>query len=34
MRKNNQVLVESGIRDIDALANRYNKAEVYFHQDL
>jgi hypothetical protein len=34
MKKNNQVLVESGIRDIDALANRYNKAEIYFHQDL
>jgi hypothetical protein len=25
-RKNNRVPVESGIRDIDALANRYNKA--------
>jgi hypothetical protein len=34
MRKNNQVLVESGIRAINALANRYKKAEIYFHQDL
>ena len=27
-------LNESGIRDISALAKRYPKAEIYFHQDL
>jgi hypothetical protein len=32
--KKNQVLVESGLRDINALANRYKKAKIYFHQDL
>lgn len=29
-----KVLKESGIRDINALAKRYPKAEIYFHQDL
>ena len=33
-RKNNMVLVESGLRDIKSLANRYPKAKIYFHQDL
>jgi hypothetical protein len=33
-RKNNIVLVESGLRDIKSLANRYKKAKIYFHQDL
>lgn len=32
--KNYQVLVESGLRDIKSLQNRYKKAEIYFHQDL
>jgi len=32
--KTNTVLVESGLRDINALANRYKKAKIYFHQDL
>ena len=30
----NVVLTESGIRNINALADRYPKAEIYFHQDL
>jgi hypothetical protein len=29
-----KVLVETGIRNISALRNRYPKAEIYFHQDL
>ena len=29
-----QILTESGIRDINKLAARYPKAEIYFHQDL
>ena len=29
-----KILSESGIRDIKALAQRYPKAEIYFHQDL
>jgi len=29
-----KLLKESGIRDINALAKRYPKAEIYFHQDL
>ena len=29
-----KLLKESGIRDINALAERYPKAEIYFHQDL
>lgn len=28
------LLTEGGIRDINLLANRYPKAEIYFHQDL
>jgi len=32
--KNKKLLKESGIRDINALAERYPKAEIYFHQDL
>lgn len=29
-----KLIKESGIRDIKALAKRYPKAEIYFHQDL
>jgi hypothetical protein len=29
-----QILKESGLRDIKALAQRYPKAKIYFHQDL
>lgn len=29
-----QVINESGLRDIKALAERYPKAKIYFHQDL
>jgi len=29
-----KLISESGIRDINALAQRYPKAEIYFHQDL
>ena len=29
-----KLISESGIRDIKALAQRYPKAEIYFHQDL
>jgi hypothetical protein len=29
-----KLISESGIRDINALAQRYSKAEIYFHQDL
>ena len=29
-----KLLTETGIRDINALAERYSKAEIYFHQDL
>ena len=32
--KNKKVLIESGIRNIRSLADRYPKAEIYFHQDL
>jgi hypothetical protein len=32
--KNRIVLVESGLRDMKALSNRYKKAKIYFHQDL
>ena len=32
--KNKKLLKESGIRDINTLAKRYPKAEIYFHQDL
>ena len=31
---NKSLLKESGIRDINKLADRYPKAEIYFHQDL
>ena len=31
---NKKVILESGIRNIRALSNRYPKAEIYFHQDL
>ena len=30
----NIILSEGGIRNINALADRYSKAEIYFHQDL
>ena len=33
-KKNIHVLVESGLRGIRSLAERYKKAEIYFHQDL
>jgi len=29
-----KIIVESGLRDINKLAKRYPKAEIYFHQDL
>ena len=29
-----KIISESGIRDINALAQRYPKSEIYFHQDL
>jgi hypothetical protein len=29
-----KLIKESGLRDINALAKRYPKAEIYFHQDL
>lgn len=29
-----KLLTETGIREINALAERYSKAEIYFHQDL
>ena len=32
--KKKYVLVESGLRNIRSLADRYKKAEIYFHQDL
>ena len=28
------IIVESGIRDINKIADRYQKAKIYFHQDL
>ena len=31
---NESLLNEGGIRDINNLAKRYPKAEIYFHQDL
>jgi len=34
MSKGRKILIESGIRNIRALADRYPKAEIYFHQDL
>jgi hypothetical protein len=29
-----RVILESGLRDINAIADRYQKAKIYFHQDL
>jgi single-stranded DNA-specific DHH superfamily exonuclease len=29
-----QLIKESGIRDINDIAKRYNKAKIYFHIDL
>jgi len=29
-----RMITESGLRDINALADRYQKAKIYFHQDL
>ena len=29
-----KLIKESGLRDIKALAERYPKAKIYFHQDL
>ena len=29
-----RVILESGLRDINAIAKRYQKAKIYFHQDL
>ena len=29
-----RMIVESGIRDINKIADRYQKAKIYFHQDL
>ena len=29
-----RIIKESGIRDINAIAKRYKKAKIYFHQDL
>jgi hypothetical protein len=29
-----KIIKESGLRDINALAKRYPKAKIYFHQDL
>ncbi len=29
-----KLIKESGLRDINALAKRYPKAKIYFHQDL
>jgi len=34
MNRGKKILIESGIRNIRALADRYPKAEIYFHQDL
>lgn len=31
---NNTLLLETGLPNINALADRYSKAEIYFHQDL
>jgi hypothetical protein len=31
---NEELLKESGIRDIKNISKRYNKAKIYFHQDL
>ena len=29
-----KIIKESGIQDINKIAKRYAKAEIYFHQDL
>ena len=29
-----KIIKESGIQDINKIAKRYPKAEIYFHQDL
>ena len=29
-----RMIMESGIRDINKIADRYKKAKIYFHQDL
>lgn len=34
IQKTKKVLVESGLRNIRDLAERYSKAKIYFHQDL
>ena len=31
---NKTLLLESGLRNIRELSNRYKKAKIYFHQDL
>jgi hypothetical protein len=33
-KKDTQILVESGLRNITSLAKKYNKAKIFFHQDL
>ena len=33
-KKDTQILVESGIQNITSLAKKYDKAKIYFHQDL
>ena len=32
--KRKHIILESGIRDINLLSQRYDKAKIYFHQDL
>ncbi len=34
VKENKTLIIESGIRDIRNIANRYKKAKIYFHQDL
>ena len=29
-----KLIKESGLREINALADRYKRAKIYFHQDL
>ena len=29
-----RIISETGLRNINALKKRYQKAEIYFHQDL
>ena len=33
-KKFKKILIESGIRNIRDLSHRYDKAKIYFHQDL